>query len=59
MDRLNISSRSIPSELEPKQWPHLVDIELPSIAEKEVQLIIGTNGAEAFWVLEEKRGNRG
>lgn len=59
MDRLYISSRSIPSELEAKQWPHLFDMKLRSFAEKEVQIIIDTNGPEAFWVLEERRGNRG
>ena len=58
VDRLNISSRSIPSELEAKQWPHLVDLKLPSIADKDVQLIIGTNAPEAFWVSGERRGNR-
>ena len=31
---------------------------LPSISEKEVRLIVGTNAPEA-WVLDERRGNRG
>ena len=34
VDRLNASSRSIPSELDTKQWPHLGDISLPSIEKK-------------------------
>ncbi|XP_068720606.1 uncharacterized protein [Montipora capricornis] len=59
VDRLNASSRSIPSELYAKQWPHLADINLPSIEEREVRLIIGTNTPEAFLVLEERRGNKG
>lgn len=59
MDRLNTSSRSIPSELDTKQWPHLTDISLPSIEEREVRLIIGTNTPEAFWVLEERRCGKG
>ena len=59
VDKLNASSRSIPSEQDARQWPHLQDIKLPSISEKEVQLIIGTNVPDAFWVLEERRGNRG
>ena len=42
-DRLNASSRSIPSEQDARRWPHLEDIKLPSISEKEVRLIIGTN----------------
>lgn len=59
VDRLNASSHSIPSEHDARQWPHLRDIKLPSISEKEVRLIIGTNAPDAFWVLEERRGNRG
>ena len=59
VDRLNASSRSIPSELDTKQWPHLGDISLPSIEEREVRLIIGTNTLEAFWVLEERHGGKG
>ena len=34
VDRLNASSRSIPFELDAKQWPHLADINLPSIEER-------------------------
>ena len=30
-DRLNASSRSIPSEQDARRWPHLEDIKLPSI----------------------------
>ena len=58
MDRLNASSRSIPSELDAKQWPHLADINLPSIEEREVRLIIDTKTPEAFWVLEQGRGSK-
>ena len=57
--RLNASSRSIPSEQDARQWTHLEDIKLPSISEKEVRLIVGTNAPEPFWKLEERRGNRG
>ena len=59
VDRLNASRRSIPSEQDTRKWPHLEGIKLPSTCEKEVRLIIGTNTPEAFWVLEERRGNRG
>ena len=59
VDRLNASRRSIPSEQDTKKGPHLKDIKLPSISEKEVRLIVCTNAPEAFWVLEERRGNRG
>ena len=59
VEKLNALSRSIPSEQDTRQWPHLQNIKLPSISEKEVRLIIGTNVPDAFWVLEERRGNRG
>ena len=59
VDRLNASSPSIPLEQDARQRPHLEDIKLPSISEKEVRLIVGTNASEAFWELEERRGNRG
>jgi len=49
VDKLNASRRSIPSEYDVRKWPHLYDIELPSISEKEVKLIIGSNAPEAFW----------
>ena len=58
VDRLNASRRSIPSELDTKQRPHLADLSLPSIKEKAVRLIISTNTPEAFWVLEERRGGK-
>ncbi len=59
VDKLNASSHSIPSEDDARHWPHLRDIKLPSISEKEFGLIIGTNAPDALWVLEERRGNRG
>ena len=58
VDKLNASNCSIPSEQDARQWPHLQDIKLPSISEKEVRLIIGTNVPDAFWVLEERHRNR-
>ena len=39
-------------------WPHLWDLDLPEIA-GEVLLLIGVDAPEAFWVAEERRGNRG
>ena len=59
VDKLNASSRSIPSEYDARKWPHLYDIELPSISEREVKLIIGSNAPEAFWVFDERRGKQG
>ena len=58
VDKLNASRRSIPSEQYTRKRPHLEGIKLPSIREKEVRLIVGTNAPEVFWVLEERRGNR-
>ena len=54
VDRLNASRRKIPSDS-----GLTLKTKLPSISEKEVRLIVGTNAPEAFWVLEERRGNRG
>ena len=48
-----------PTDQDIKRWPHLQDINLPSIDETKVDLIIGCNVPEAFWVLEERRGNKG
>ena len=41
--------------LDARQWLHLRDIKLPSIDEKEVRLILGSNVPDAFWVLKERR----
>ena len=54
VDRLNASSRSLPPEQDARKWPHLEDIKLPSISEKEA-----TNASEAFWILKERCGKRG
>ena len=59
VDQVNASSHSIPTNHDIRKWPHLQDIELLSIDGSKVELIIGCNVPEAFWVLEEKRGNKG
>ena len=41
-----------------KNWPHLHDLEFPTIDAEEGMLLIGANASEAFWVLEGRRGNR-
>ncbi|KAJ8034141.1 hypothetical protein HOLleu_20860 [Holothuria leucospilota] len=58
VDRLPISSKSIPSNNDIRGWPHLEGIELPSIGDQQVMLLIGGNVPEVFWVLDEKRGGR-
>ena len=59
VEKVNALSHSIPTDHDITRWPHLQDIELPSIEETKVELIVGCNVPEAFWVLEEKCGNRG
>ncbi|XP_078372731.1 uncharacterized protein LOC144656384, partial [Oculina patagonica] len=59
VDKVNASSHSIPTNQDISSWPHLQDINLLSIEETNIELIIGCNVPEAFWVLEERRGNKG
>lgn len=59
MNRLNISHKIIATPDDIEKWPHLNGVELPSIDKKEARLLIGTDVPEMFWVLEERRGNKG
>ena len=59
MVRLPVTIKVLPVADDVKKWPHLHDLEFPAIDAKEVMLLIGANAPEAFWVLEERRGNRG
>lgn len=59
VDKLNASNRSIQSREDVNRWPHLHDITIPSIGEVEVRLIIGSNAPDTFWVLDERRDQRG
>ena len=59
VEKVNDSSHSIPTNQDIRRWPHLQDINLPCIEETKVDLIIGCNVQEEFWVLEERRGNKG
>jgi hypothetical protein len=56
--QLTVSPNSIATPNDIKMWPHLEGVYLPSI-EKEVRILIGSNVPEVFWVLEERRGERG
>ncbi|XP_071491771.1 uncharacterized protein [Diadema antillarum] len=58
VDCLPISTSSFPCSQDVKQWPHLEDLHLPSIERKQVQILIGADTPEAFWVLEQRRGER-
>lgn len=57
--RLPISLTSLPDRSELGKWKHLAGITLPRIKEGEVELLIGSDTPEAFWVEEERRGKRG
>lgn len=66
MKRLNISEQSIPVDRDVNRWPHLNRIEILELKSQKlrtrgegVRLLIGCNAPEAFWVLEERRGNKG
>jgi len=59
IEKVNASSHSIPADQDIRRWSHLQDINLPTIDETKIDLIIGCNVPEAFWVLEERRGNKG
>lgn len=59
VEKANASSHSIPADQDIRRWSHLQDINLPTIDETKIDLIIGCNVPEAFWVLEERRGNKG
>ena len=43
---------------EASAWPHLQDLHPPEV-DGEVLLLIGVDTPEAFWVMEERRGNAG
>ena len=60
VDRLPISKRSIPSDEDVSQWPHLEGVKFPRLdgEEKTVSILIGNDVPEAHWVYEEKRGRR-
>ena len=43
---------------ETSTWSHLQDLHLPEV-DGEAFLLIGLNKPEAFWVMDERRGNAG
>ena len=57
--KLPISLQGLPSSSDIGRWPHLRGIEIPEIRSEEVMLLIGNNVPEAFWKLDERKGNRG
>lgn len=59
VERLPISIKSLPERREVSMWNHLKDIYLPRISEGQVELLIGSDTPDAFWVQEERRGSSG
>ncbi|XP_060596965.1 uncharacterized protein LOC132750912 [Ruditapes philippinarum] len=57
--KMPISLDSLPDRREVSKWRHLDGIDLPQISEGQVELLIGSDVPEAFWVEEERRGRRG
>ena len=41
-----------------KDWPHLRDVHIPSVANEPIEIVIGTDCPEMFWSLEERRAGR-
>ena len=58
VDKLPISTGSIPRPTDVNKWPHLQGITIPEVNGAQVKLLIGGDVPEAFWVLEERRGGR-
>ena len=60
VDRLPISKRSVPSDEDVSQWPHLKGVKFPRLdgEEKAVSILIGNDVPEAHWVYDERRGRR-
>jgi len=52
VEKVNASSHSISTDQDIRRWSHLQDINLRCINETKIDLIIGCNVPEAFWVLE-------
>ena len=51
-----IQASSKPSFKE--DWPHLRDIDIQSVANEPIEIVIGTDCPEMFWSLDERRAGR-
>ncbi len=56
INKLSISSRAIPLQDDVKKWNHLSHLEFPSVPDKEISILIGTNVPEALIITEYKIG---
>ena len=39
-------------------WPHLRDLQVPTVSSAPIEIVIGTDCPEMFWSLEERRAGR-
>ena len=56
--KLPVSRHSIPTQEDITIWSHLDGIFLPPTEDANVRLLIGSDTPEAFWVQEERRGDK-
>jgi hypothetical protein len=59
VEKLPISLESCPTNADVGKWRHLEGIIIPEISSAQVEMLIGSDTPEAFWVEEQRRGNRG
>ncbi len=59
VEKLPISLESLPTGSEISKWSHLAGMDLPKVSAGQVELLIGSDTPEAFWVEEERKGRRG
>ena len=58
VSKLPISLRGLPNNRDVNTWSHLAGVKIPTISSNEVIVLIGSDTLEAFWLLEERRGER-
>ncbi|KAK3715648.1 hypothetical protein QZH41_020729, partial [Actinostola sp. cb2023] len=58
-DRLPITEESILTKNELSSWPHLKDVNMAEIPNKEITILIGSDAPEALCPLEVKSGKKG
>lgn len=56
---LPISLQSLPDQSVTGKWKHLDGIHLPKIDVDKVELLVGSDTPDAFWVEEQRRGKPG
>jgi len=56
---LPISLQSLPDQSVTGKWKHLSGVHLPKIDVDKVELLVGSDTPDAFWVEEQRRGKTG